>query len=179
MNAAKQIAAAQAITDEVVEDEARLLAAIAFRSVGFSETAQFYPRDAMALAMLAAFNNVRPDQVPPAARYFPNASMQAAWGRVADAAAEHMLELLRDCLSKNKVVLLPRTPTKAMVRASCAAMSPGKRKSPEHASNAKKHAWRLSAAIRAGKIEAPAVAAALARFERRVKRADATKKETP
>jgi hypothetical protein len=54
-----------------------------FRAVGFTADAVNYPRDDLAWLMLAAFNNVRPDQIPAAARYFPNEATKAAWDRVA------------------------------------------------------------------------------------------------
>lgn len=64
---------------------------IDFRSVGFTDLAANYPRDDLALAMLAAFNNVRVDQLPAAMRYFPNEATKAAWTRVAEAAVAHIL----------------------------------------------------------------------------------------
>lgn len=62
-----------------------------FRSVGFTDNAYFYPRTELGIAMFAAFNNVRPDQLPEAMKYYPNASMKSAWDRVADAAVENIL----------------------------------------------------------------------------------------
>lgn len=46
-------------------------------------------------------------------------------------------------------VLIPRCPNKQMVRAACAAMSPGKRPTPERVSVARKHAIRWNAMINA------------------------------
>ena len=45
--------------------------------------------------------------------------------------------------------LVPTRPTRHMVKASCAAMSPGKRKTERWVSVRQKHAWRLTAAIEA------------------------------
>lgn len=46
-------------------------------------------RDDVAMKMLAAWMNVRVDQMPPDNNSHLNASTMAAWGRVAEAAAEH------------------------------------------------------------------------------------------
>jgi hypothetical protein len=46
-------------------------------------------RDDVAMKMLAAWMNVRVDQMPPENNSHLNASTMAAWGRVAEAAAEH------------------------------------------------------------------------------------------
>lgn len=56
-------------------------AEIDFRAVGFTADAAQFPRPPLAVAMLAAFNNVTADQ-----RYFPNDHMMRAWERVADTA---------------------------------------------------------------------------------------------
>lgn len=47
------------------------------------------PRDDVTMKMLAAWMNVRVDQMPPENTTHLNASTMAAWGRVAEAAAEH------------------------------------------------------------------------------------------
>lgn len=57
-----------------------------FRKIGFSETAQFYPRDDLAFAMVCAFCGYDPDKAPAALRFFPNESTMKAWQRVADVA---------------------------------------------------------------------------------------------
>ena len=63
-----------------------------FRAVGFTKAAAEYPRDEMALAMFAAFNGVKVEQLPEGMRFFPNASMRDAWGRVANAARAFLSE---------------------------------------------------------------------------------------
>lgn len=59
-----------------------------FRSVGFTDYARHFPRDEAGLVLLAAFNNVRPDQLTEAMKFYPNESTQMAWQRVAEAADE-------------------------------------------------------------------------------------------
>lgn len=63
-----------------------------FRDVGFTAKASQFPRDELALAMLAAFNNVRPDQLTDGMHFFPNESTQKAWERVAEAARRFMTD---------------------------------------------------------------------------------------
>lgn len=64
-----------------------------FRDVGYMPEARNFPiKDRFALTLFAAFNGVRPDQLPPAARYHPNQWSRDAWSRVADAALLFMLE---------------------------------------------------------------------------------------
>lgn len=62
-----------------------------FRAVGFTKAAIDFPRDALALAMLAAFNGVTPDKLTEGMRYFPNESTERAWKRVAEAARSHIM----------------------------------------------------------------------------------------
>lgn len=61
-----------------------------FRAVGFTPFAAEFPRDELAIRMLAAFNNYPQDKLPEAMKFFPNESTARAWGRVADAAREHL-----------------------------------------------------------------------------------------
>lgn len=61
-----------------------------FRSVGFTPAAAEFPRDELAIKMLAAFNNVSPDQLTEGMLFFPNESTRTAWRRVADAARVHL-----------------------------------------------------------------------------------------
>lgn len=63
-----------------------------FRKIGFSETAQFYPRDDLAFAMICAFCGYDPDRAPEALRFFPNESTMKAWQRVADVARAALSE---------------------------------------------------------------------------------------
>lgn len=68
------------------------LAADDFRKIGFSETAQFYPRDDLAFAMICAFCGYDPAKAPEALRFFPNESTMKAWQRVADVARAALSE---------------------------------------------------------------------------------------
>lgn len=61
-----------------------------FRAVGFTDKANDFPRDEFAMVLLAAYNGVKPEQVPLAAHYFPNESTAKAWKRVADAARDYV-----------------------------------------------------------------------------------------
>lgn len=61
-------------------------AEIDFRAVGFTAEAAQFQRPPLAVAMLAAFNNVSVDQLHAGQRYFPNEHMMRAWERVADTA---------------------------------------------------------------------------------------------
>lgn len=61
-------------------------AEIDFRAVGFTIEAAQFPRPPLAVAMLAAFNNVSADQLHAGQRYFPNENVMRAWERVADTA---------------------------------------------------------------------------------------------
>lgn len=61
-----------------------------FRAVGFTGAAAEFPRDDLALAMFAAFNNVTVAQLPHPFHYFPNPATREAWNRVAVAAARHL-----------------------------------------------------------------------------------------
>lgn len=61
-----------------------------FRSVGFTDDAQNYPRDEISLVMFAAFNGVNVEKLPEAMRYFPNEATKKAWDRVAEAARAHI-----------------------------------------------------------------------------------------
>lgn len=56
------------------------------RAVGFADNAAQYPRDDLGLVMMAAWLNVRVDQLPTGARYMPNSSSVQAWKRVGEAA---------------------------------------------------------------------------------------------
>lgn len=67
-----------------------------FRAVGFKPAAAEFPRDELALIMLAAFNNVSVDKLSEGMRYFPNESTKTAWTRVADAARAHLTERVQD-----------------------------------------------------------------------------------
>lgn len=55
-------------------------------------------RDDVAMKMLAAWMNVRVDQMPPENNTHLNASTMAAWQRVADAAAAEERSLIADWL---------------------------------------------------------------------------------
>jgi len=55
----------------------------ALRAIGFTEHALFHPRDDLAFLMICAFCNYEPDKAPWGMRFFPNASVKAAWDRVA------------------------------------------------------------------------------------------------
>ena len=57
-----------------------------FREVGFSSLARDYPRSRRQIEMIAAWNNIPSSKLQEAAKYFPNANMEAAWGRVEAAA---------------------------------------------------------------------------------------------
>lgn len=61
-------------------------AEIDFRAAGFTAEAAQFPRPPLAVAMLAAFNNVTADRLQEGQRYFPNEHMMRAWERVADTA---------------------------------------------------------------------------------------------
>lgn len=63
-----------------------------FRAVGFTPAAAEFPRDELAIKMLAAFNNVSPDKLTEGMFFFPNESTKIAWTRVADAARAHILQ---------------------------------------------------------------------------------------
>lgn len=63
-----------------------------FRSVGFTDYARHFPRDEAGLVLLAAFNNVRPDQLTEAMKFYPNEATKAAWERVASAAEQFFVE---------------------------------------------------------------------------------------
>lgn len=58
------------------------------RQGGFTSEARKFPRSRRQLAMIAAFNNCRIDELPPAAHYFPNENMKSTWERVELAAHE-------------------------------------------------------------------------------------------
>lgn len=64
--------------------------AVALRKAGFTTEAIRYPRDALALKLLCAFNGIPPDSAPPGWAFFPNDRTMAAWERVAAAAREAM-----------------------------------------------------------------------------------------
>lgn len=82
------------------------------RAIGFTTAALAFPRDDLALRLLAAFNNVDVEKLPRGAAFFPNESTRAAWDRVAKAAAEQMashitLELLaalKDCVAEFEAI---------------------------------------------------------------------------
>lgn len=58
-----------------------------FRAIGFTKEAGNWPRDELAVKMIAAFNGVAADDLPSLAwRYFPNQQTAEAWKRVADVA---------------------------------------------------------------------------------------------
>lgn len=58
-----------------------------FRAIGFTKEASNWPRDELAVKMIAAFNGVPADDLPSLAwRYFPNKQTADAWKRVADVA---------------------------------------------------------------------------------------------
>ncbi len=63
-----------------------------YRAVGFTELAKDFPRDDLAIALLAAFNNVRPDQLTEGMKCFPNAATAEAWKRVAQVAEAWLFE---------------------------------------------------------------------------------------
>jgi ADP-ribose pyrophosphatase YjhB (NUDIX family) len=58
------------------------------RQGGFSSEARKFPRSRRQLAMIAAFNNCRIDELPPAAHYFPTENMKTTWERVETAALQ-------------------------------------------------------------------------------------------
>ena len=60
--------------------------AIAVRDAGFTTEAFKYPRGEFELALLCAFNGIKPEQAPRGWRYYPNAGTQKAWQRVAEVA---------------------------------------------------------------------------------------------
>lgn len=68
----------------------------ALRAVGFTKAAAAHPRAPLALALLAAFNGVAPEQLPEGARYFPNEATEKAWDRVGDAAREYFIQQLKE-----------------------------------------------------------------------------------
>jgi hypothetical protein len=68
-----------------------------------------------------------------------------------DAAEDLAFELLR-LLHQERLAIIPATPTRAMIKASCKALSPGKRPTQKWVSNAKKHSLRLTQAIEAGSV---------------------------
>lgn len=61
-----------------------------FRMVGFTPAAAEFPRDELALIMLAAFNNVPVTALTEGMRYFPNEATKNTWARVADAARAYI-----------------------------------------------------------------------------------------
>jgi hypothetical protein len=72
-----------------------------FRSIGFSDYARHFPRDAAGVALLAAFNNVRPDQLTEAMMFYPNEATKAAWERVASAAEQFFAERCAEICDEN------------------------------------------------------------------------------
>lgn len=60
------------------------------RQAGFTTEAIRYPRDPLALAMLCAWNNVKPEQAPPGWAFHPNDKNFEAWERVATVARHHL-----------------------------------------------------------------------------------------
>jgi hypothetical protein len=62
-------------------------------------------RDSIGLIMLAAWMNVRPDQVPRESRAYLNASTMQAWQRVGEAAlAYHRREIVESDVAPNGVL---------------------------------------------------------------------------
>ena len=49
-----------------------------FRAVGYTGAARDHPMNAMALVMLAAWNNIEVGQLTPAMRYHPNQAVKMA-----------------------------------------------------------------------------------------------------
>lgn len=66
-----------------------------FRAVGYTGAAAQYPMDELAIKMIAAWNGVRPDQLPEAFKYHPNQWSLDAWTRVAEVAYGHVSAILR------------------------------------------------------------------------------------
>lgn len=64
------------------------------RAVGFTAAARELPRDDLEKVMLAAWLNVRVDQLPKGMGYHPNTSTMQAWKRVGEAARAHVA---REC----------------------------------------------------------------------------------
>ena len=60
------------------------------RAVGFTPEARHHPRDELSLVMLCAFNNIKPEQAPPAWWFFPHHDSAQAWDRVAKAARAYI-----------------------------------------------------------------------------------------
>jgi hypothetical protein len=67
-----------------------------------------------------------------------------------------MFERLRIKLAKALLpkgcAVVPQEPTKLMIKAACASMSPGKRPTPEWVSNPEKHKIRYRAMIKASRL---------------------------
>ena len=80
------------VSDLSTDTSGQLITDEEFRAVGFTGAARNFPRDELALVMLAAFNGVRPDQLTPAMRYFPNEATKRAWTNVAAAAEAFLAE---------------------------------------------------------------------------------------
>lgn len=78
------------------------------REAGFTEAALAYPRDELALAMLCAFAGCAVKVAPNGWRYFPNEATKKAWGRVADAAREHMAVDAQDAARWRALMRTPR-----------------------------------------------------------------------
>lgn len=81
----------QPLPEAPTDDEAKQT--IDFRSVGFTRHAADFPRDDLGCVLLAAFNNVAPEQLTNAMRYYPNGATKAAWQRVAAVVSEPLAAL--------------------------------------------------------------------------------------
>ena len=62
------------------------------RAVGYTEAALEHPKDGLGLIMMAAWCNVRPDQLPFGARFDPSGSSEKAWARVGASALAYLRE---------------------------------------------------------------------------------------
>lgn len=95
----KAIAEMKASVEKSTEPEIKIVDP--YRLVGFTDLAKDFPRDDLAIALLAAFNNVRPYQLTEGMKCFPNASTAEAWKRVAQVAEAWVL--LKEQDLKNQI----------------------------------------------------------------------------
>lgn len=88
------VEAAREVIDEGgrLEDALSAYLAAEMRAVGFTSAALDLPKDDLGLVMMAAWCNVRPEQLPFGARFNPNGSSEQAWARVGRAAIAYLRE---------------------------------------------------------------------------------------